>query len=70
MNLADDEMLRRLVARDGPMAARSWRHTDAAGNCRYADFYPEGDCPWCAADVSRLAAVTKEGLVRAERAAR
>ena len=58
MNLPDDELLRRLVARDGPLAA---------GNCRYTALYPDGDCPWCAAEAKRQewearpAAAVKEG---------
>jgi len=67
VNLPDDELLRRLVARDGPLASLSWRHTDAAGNCRYTALYPDGDCPWCAAEAKRQewearpAAAVKEG---------
>lgn len=53
MDLPDEELVRRLLARDGPMAPRSWRHTDAAGRCRYVALYPKGDCPWCAAEAKR-----------------
>ena len=47
MNLPDAEMLRLLILRDGPLR-RSLPH-DASGACRYAAYYPDADCPWCAA---------------------
>jgi hypothetical protein len=48
MELPDDEMVRQLTLRDGPLRARSLPHR-ASGDCRYAEFYPESGCPWCAA---------------------
>ncbi len=53
MDVRDEELVRRLAARDGPPAERSWSHTDITGACRYAHFYPDGDCPWCAAEARR-----------------
>jgi len=52
MELRDDEMVRRLVARDGPIRRGGFSHR-ATGECRYADLYPKGDCPWCAAVARR-----------------
>ncbi|HEY7268249.1 MAG TPA: hypothetical protein VH951_00350 [Dehalococcoidia bacterium] len=56
MNVRDADMVRILEARDGPLG-NAWRpHLTDDGNCRYSDLYPEGECPWCAAERSRLAA--------------
>ena len=64
MELRDDEMVRLLQARDGPLRARSFSHR-ATGVCRYAYVYPEGGCPWCAAAErrERVAAAQAHGDV-------
>ena len=59
MELRDDEMVRLLQARDGPLRARSFSHR-ATGVCRYADLYPNGDCPWCAAAERRERAASAQ----------
>ena len=51
MDLPDEELVRGLTARDGPLRARFFSHR-GSGSCRYAAVYPEG-CPWCAAEDRR-----------------
>ena len=65
MDLTDQEMLARLMARDGPMLPRGLPHR-ANGSCRYEDLYEGKPCPWCEAEERRLrqpagrSAATKE----------
>jgi len=47
MEMSDSNLVLALLARDGPQAYRTHR---LEGRCRYQDFYPEGDCPWCEAE--------------------
>ena len=54
MNLPDEEMLRRLLLRDGPLPERYSAH-NARGDCRYAEDYAGQVCPWCAAAERRRA---------------
>ena len=51
MQMADSDLLLALLARDGPQTYRKHR---LEGRCRYEDRYPEGGCPWCAADDRKL----------------
>ena len=57
MNVPDEDLVRVLEARDGRLGA-AWRpHRDPPGSqCHYIELYPDGDCPWCAAEDGRLAA--------------
>ena len=50
MNVPDDELARGLLLRDGPAAERVHR---GGSHCPYENLYPEGDCPWCAAQDNR-----------------
>jgi len=52
MNVSDEELVRLLLARDGPMPERSWSHA-SEGECRYADLYKGEPCPWCEAERRR-----------------
>jgi hypothetical protein len=52
MDVTDAELVRLLEARDGPLGSR-WRPHRRDDECPYPDLYPEGDCPWCAAEVRR-----------------
>jgi hypothetical protein len=52
VDLPDAEMLRRLVARDGPLPERSWSHSEE-GECRYSELYEGEPCPWCEAETRR-----------------
>ena len=52
VDLADEEMVKQLVARDGPMPNRSWSHA-AEGECRYSELYDGEPCPWCEAETRR-----------------
>ena len=54
MNVTDAEMVSRLAERDGPMRTTSLSHR-SAGPCRYREFYPDVECPWCAAEDARIA---------------
>jgi hypothetical protein len=54
MDVDDPTLVRELEARDGPLGSR-WRphRVDIEAPCPYEVLYPEGDCPWCAAEVRR-----------------
>ena len=52
MELRDEELVRLLEARDGPLGQRYLPHS-AAGACRYAELYADGRCPWCEAEQRR-----------------
>jgi hypothetical protein len=52
VDLADEEMVTQLLARDGPMPDRSWSHS-ADGECRYSELYDGEPCPWCEAETRR-----------------
>ncbi len=55
MDLPDAEMVISLEARDGALGSR-WRpHRRVEGACANSDLYPDGDCPWCAAEERRAA---------------
>jgi len=53
MRLGDAEMLRQLVLRDGPPPAVRPLHRRKGQPCPYRDKYPDGGCPWCAAQDRR-----------------
>jgi len=52
VDLADEDLIRLLTARDGPMPDRSWSHADEE-ECRYSELYDGEPCPWCEAEASR-----------------
>lgn len=52
VDLADEEIVRQLEARDGPMPDRSWSHSND-GECRYSELYDGEPCPWCEAETRR-----------------
>ena len=53
VDLADAEMVKQLLERDGPMPDRSWSHS-SEGECRYSELYNGEPCPWCEAEARRL----------------
>jgi hypothetical protein len=53
VDLPDEELVRRLSDRDGPMGGRWRAHRAEDGACPYAALYPDLDCPWCRAEVDR-----------------
>jgi hypothetical protein len=61
VNLPDNELVRLLTARDGPMRERFISHR-ARGRCRFADANPEG-CPWCAAEDRRIEREQREAAL-------
>ena len=52
VDLPDEELLRQLIARDGPLPERSWSHS-GEGECRYSELYNGEPCPWCDAEQRR-----------------
>jgi hypothetical protein len=52
VDLPDEELLQRLIARDGPLPERSWSHS-AEAECRYSELYDGEPCPWCEAEKRR-----------------
>ena len=68
MDLKDVDMVRALEARDGPLGSR-WRpHRPGIEEpCPYSALYPEGECPWCAAEMRRA---MSGATLRAQRSAR
>jgi hypothetical protein len=50
VDLTDEELLRQLETRDGPLGERYRPHTTGS-QCRYAAHYAEKNrvCPWCEA---------------------
>ena len=52
MDLPDNDLIRQLQERDGPLPARSWPHS-TEGDCRYSEMYEGQQCPWCAAEERR-----------------
>jgi hypothetical protein len=53
VDVADDELIKLLTDRDGPIPDRSWSHADE-GECRYSEMYDGEPCPWCEALARRL----------------
>ena len=52
MQVSDEEMLRSLEARDGPLPARTRSHW-STGECRYTEIMDGRPCPWCEAERRR-----------------
>jgi hypothetical protein len=48
VDLPDDDLIKRLTDRDGPLPDRSWSHAEE-GECRYSELYDGELCPWCEA---------------------
>jgi hypothetical protein len=46
LGLSDWDLVRRLRDRDGTLPVRAPSHT-REGRCKYAHYYPSGNCPWC-----------------------
>jgi hypothetical protein len=60
VDLPDEELIKRLTARDGPIPDRSWSHAEE-GECRYSEMYGGEPCPWCAALERRREREAKAG---------
>jgi hypothetical protein len=54
MDLQDADLVRLLVERDGGLRP-GWSRHGKPGECGFQEFYPNGDCPWCAARQRREA---------------
>jgi hypothetical protein len=52
MNVSDEELIRFLAERDGPLGSR-WRPHRGGGPCAYSSLYENDDCPWCEAEAKR-----------------
>jgi hypothetical protein len=60
VDLADEELIKRLTVRDGPIPERSWSHAEE-GECRYSEMYDGEPCPWCEAAARRREHDAAEG---------
>ncbi len=52
VQLADEELIEQLTARDGPLPDRIWPHSDE-GECGFSELYEGEPCPWCEAEARR-----------------
>jgi len=53
LNLSDNEMVRLLEARDGPIASRRRSHLSGDEDCPHKQIYALNECPWCEAQRRR-----------------
>lgn len=65
MELTDEELIRGLESRDGPILERTRTHW-STGACRYAELVGDRDCPWCEAEQRRQDAASKTDGVSPE----